>query len=128
MALNFTVVSTFQFALQQIINKQLCQRNCQGNISLATSPSSFLYLTEEKGEATLLFLPSRSLLFPRQSVIYGILYKVSHELKAGISSLWSFRKSDEAEKKSFKTTPQAFNSVRGSTQSDYISISDRNTS
>jgi hypothetical protein len=29
MAPNFTVVSTFQFALQRIINKQLCQRNCR---------------------------------------------------------------------------------------------------
>jgi hypothetical protein len=46
MALNFTVVSTFQFALQQIINKQLCQRNCQGNISLANfSLSLFLSLS-----------------------------------------------------------------------------------
>jgi hypothetical protein len=72
MALNFTVVSTFQFALQQIINKQLCQRNCQGNISLETSLDAFVEfflfsaLPLSKGEATFAFPLSLFMAFYRE--------------------------------------------------------------
>ena len=82
MALNFTVVSTFQFALQQIINKQLCQRNCQGNISLETSfdafVSSFLFstmpLSNEKVKPLLPF-PSLFIAFYRECHTESFLAK-----------------------------------------------------